>query len=344
MALACDCGTLSGLLNGLSDKVVQGITPPLDQSIREAAGYNSTNTRQDFGALRETVALMGDQVVQAIKALDKNEAERVTERTYEEGSQPKSICGNDALGASLQLGTLTRDKARADILERAMGRSVRHPRQVDYIAELGSDTWPDATALAALGLGTGPRTYSLEETATAVRVLESLSNPVPPPKLPEDRKNTPAGLNYEAQRKDFELRLALYQGVLARDAADRAPTLEGLADWAGSKWRDMGGTGSPPGLSNGLLSQESLFWYLANMRLASANWHEEALPTLPEAGLLRELVAMEAVSLELARRQNELLGEIARLLALDGLENLNTGKRQALLKQYSLASQGMGGQ
>jgi hypothetical protein len=337
--MACDCGTLHGLLNSAADRVVGGIAPPLGQGIREAAAYNVANLRQDFTALRETLLMARDQVVLAIEAADKNSADRVTERTYEEGSQPKTVCGNDALGASLQLGSQNLRAASSDILGRAMERPGRYPRAVDYLNELSGEAWPGPKAALALGLSSGPRTYSLEETAQAEKLIEALSNPVPLPKLSEGKEASLPGKGYLALQKDYELRLSILQGALARGAAERAPTLEGLGDWARGKWADMGGTGEPPGLVGGRLSQETLFWYLANVRLASANWHEGSLPALPEAGLLRELVAIQAVGLELSRRQNELLGDIVRLLALQGIEGLNAGRRGAALAQHSLAEQ-----
>jgi hypothetical protein len=340
---ACDCGILNGMLSGLGDRVVVGITPPLEAVIRHSAAYEATHLRQDLTALRETVMLLKDSVVSAIEASDKNSAERSAERTYEPGSQPETICGGDYVGASLQAGYRTREKAAGDILQRAMQRPQRHQRPLDFLTEIGSEAWPGAEGAARLGLsGGGARTYSLEETLEAERLLESLSNPMPPPDLPDNRKGTPAGRSYTAMKKDYELRLSIYQGVLSRNIASRAPALEGLEGWVRSKWSSMGGAGDPPGLQNGLISDETLFWYLTSMRLSSANWHEEALPALPEAGLLRELAAMEAVNLELQRRQNELLRDLVTLVAISGLEGLSNDKRAALMNQYSQAEQSLG--
>jgi hypothetical protein len=339
-SFGCDCGVLGGMLNSLGERVVNGISLPLDATIREAAGYNVINLRQDLTALRETVMLTRDSVVSAIEALDRNAAERVTERTYEMNSQPRTICGNDLLGASWQLGARNREQAGRDILERVLERPGRYSRPVDFIRELGSGDWPGALDTLSLDLGGGARTYSLSETSRAEMIIESLTNPLPAPGLLEEKKESPAGRNYEALKRDYELRLSIYQGVLSRSVADRAPTVDGLEDWVRGKWNDMGGSGDPPGLVEGKISQETLFWFLTNMRLASANWHEEAIATLPEAGLLREMVAMQAVGLELLRQQNERLRDLTLLISLDGLESLNGKRRAALLAQYSLAERG----
>jgi hypothetical protein len=339
-AFACDCGTLSGMLSGLGDKIVSGVTPPVENTIREAAAYSSANFREDMTALRETVMLMKDSVVGAIEAADKSGADRVTERTYEPGSQPETICGNDVLGASRQLGAENTERAGRDILERVLERPRRHQRPLDYALEAASAEWPGAEAVLSLGIGRGARTYTLEETAQAEKVVESLSNPSPPPQLSDGLKNTPAGRSYEAMRKDYELRLSVYQSVLASSAAARAPAIDGLGAWVRSRWALMGGSGDPPGLIDGKLSEETLFWYLANVRLSSANWHEEALAALPEAGLLREIAAMEAVSLELVRRQNELLRDMLTVMTVGGLEGLSGERRKGLLAQYSLAAGG----
>jgi hypothetical protein len=343
-AQGCDCGTMGALMRSLGERVVSGIALPLDTTIKEAASFTSTNVREDLSALRETVLLMKDQVVDAIRAADKNQGLRLTERTYEPGSQPKTLCGDDALGASIMLGGKTSTYAHTDILDRVLERSKRFMRPLDYLNDLSGEGAPTPTTVLGLGLSSGPRTYSLEETGSAAKLLESLSNPLPPPVLSEAKQKNPAGKNYMAAKNDYELHLSIYQAALSRGVVDRAPTLEHLSDWARSKWELMGGTGDPPGLTDGKLSQETLMWYLANMRLASANWHEEGLAALPEAGLLREMASMQAVNLELLRRQNEILRDMLNILSLSGLRSLESDKRPALLELYKSAEAVVGNQ
>jgi hypothetical protein len=321
----------------MGDKVVTGITLPLDSAVREAAAFTSANVREDLNALRETVLLLKDSLVKAIEVSDRNSGIRVAERTYEPSSQPKTICGNDVVGAGLLLGEKTLSQAHTDILERAMERPKRFKRSVDFVSELSSDDAYSPATILSLGVGSGARTYSLEETASAQKLMERMTNALPPPKLEDEFLESPAGKNYQASLNDYELNLALYQAVLARGIAERAPTIGGLEEWAKNKWLEMGGTGDPPGLVDGMISQETLFWYLTNMRLSSANWHEEGLSGLPEAGLLREIAAMQAVNIELLRRQNEILRDLSNIMALIGISNLQGVKRSLLFSQYTKA-------
>jgi hypothetical protein len=279
----------------------------------------------------------------AVMAADKSAAERQSERTYEAGSQPPANCGNDAMGAGYQVSARTVARSFADISERVMGRGGRFPRPADFQEERLAESWPEpARAAGLLGSPGGPGTLTMEELSEAERLLETVASPSPPPELAPEQLGTPAGRAYEARRRDHETRQALYQSVLSRRLADRAPSVEGLGDWARGKWEDMGGTGEAPGLVDGRLSQDALFWYLTNMRLGSANWHEQELSSLPEAGLLRELASMKAVEIELLRRQNEKLDALSSLVAAMALDGLDGGPREILKTLYNRAS-GAGG-
>ncbi|MDR1166078.1 MAG: hypothetical protein LBO66_09515 [Deltaproteobacteria bacterium] len=335
-AFACDCGILQGILNAVGDKIIAGIAVPLDSTIRAAASFESANFHKDLVALREAVLLSKDSLNASIATLDRDIAEREIERTFNEGSIPVTICGDNILGAGLQLGQKTLEVAAADILGAALARGERFERPLDYLEELNDPSWPGPERVARLwGVTEGRATLSLEELGGAARLIEGFANPAPLPTLPPESLSLPAGKAYAVGKKAFDAKMAFYQGVLAQRVASLAPTVEGMESWVTGKWADMGGEGAPPGLVEGRLSQDALTWFLTNVRLSSANWHEEILPTLPEAGLLRELASMKAVELELARQRNAHLENIATLLALQGLENLNGGPRAALMAQYS---------
>jgi hypothetical protein len=338
-AFSCDCLTLRELLSGVSERIVGGITVPLDGVIREAAAYGTTSLHKDLVALREAVLLSKESISASVMAADKNAAERDVEKTYEAGSQPETSCGLGEAGAGYQIGIKTLEIALDDIMEKLNGRGERYKRPLDYQEELRSDAFPGPDRVSFL-LGTtgGEATLSLEETGDLTRLIESLTDPAPLPNLADELKNTPSGKIFETAKKDYLIRKALYQGIVVKKASKRAPVIEGLSLWAEEKWASMGGEGEAPYLRDGKLSEEAFFWYLSNMRLASANWHEEVLPTLPEAGLLRELVSMQAVELELIRRQSESLENLALILSLSALSDLDKGQREAVRLQYDRAA------
>ncbi|MDR1080367.1 MAG: hypothetical protein LBQ79_05275 [Deltaproteobacteria bacterium] len=342
-AQGCPCTGIQSIMSSVADRIVAGVTPPLEKSVRESAQWGAGELHKDLAGVREAVLFNSRTLEAAVRAADKSAAERQSERTYEAGSQPPANCGNDAMGAGYQVSGETVSRAFRDISERVMARKGRFARPVDFQDERLSEAWPaPERAAALLGPAGTASTLTLDELSEAERLIETFASPSPPPELAEEQLATPAGRAYEARRRDHETRIALYQSVLSRRLSDRAPSVEGLAGWARSKWEDMGGSGDPPGLVEGRLSQDALFWYLTNMRLGSANWHEQELASLPEAGLLREIASMKAVELELMRRQNEKLDVISALIAAGALDGLDGAPRELLKTLFNRAS-GAGG-
>lgn len=335
----CSCGVLSSLIRSASERIVTGVGALVNVSVKEAATYSTQNVHKDLVALREAVLMGQETISSAIEVADREAAERDFDKTWDLGAQPITNCGNDTMGGELMLSKESLEETGKGIMDKVVERRSRHERPVDYLAELSTFPGPEK-AQEALGALSSGKTMTLGELREAERLIESVTDPLPARGIPERLGNSPAGRVYVAQKAQYEARQGLYQSVMARRLADRAPTVDGLAKWAQGKWREMGGEGDVPGLVEGRLSQEALFWILANMRLASGNWHEEILPRLPEAGLLREMASMMAVELELSRKRNEHLENISLLLSLNGLGQLEAGAGEALRNQYRRAISG----
>jgi hypothetical protein len=336
-ALGCDCGSMSALLSRTAQTIVSGIAQPVMQMIEKAAGYQTVNLHEDLTAIREAIILAQEETAGAIERAEQNEADRISERTYEPASQPLTSCQNDLMGGIWREGSSEVSRLGGDILSAVSTRRNRHDRPAGYLAEINSGRLDPAGFGRLLGQQDGRVTLTAEEFKLAGEMLGELTDPLPAPKLPESLSASPAGQLYNAFKGDLENRLGLYQGILAQRLAQRAPLIGGLSEWTAQKWQDMGGQNEPPGLIDGFLSENSLQWYLTNMRLGSANWHEKILPALPEAGLLREMAGMMAVQLELSRRQNAALETLTLLMALEGLDRLDQKNRPALRSQYRLA-------
>ncbi|MDR2387839.1 MAG: hypothetical protein LBE80_09690 [Deltaproteobacteria bacterium] len=335
-AAACGCGTISQIVRSAAETIVSGISTALDASIKQAANYQTQNLHKDLVALREAVLMSQESISQAIETADRQAAKRDIEKTYDSASQPITGCDNDTMGGELMLSKEAQAQTGLEIMDKVVERRSRHDRPIDYLMELSAFPPPEMSP-ALLGALSSGRTLTLAELKQAERLLEAISDPMPLQKLPENLSQSPAGRIFEAEKNRHEARQNFFQSVLAQKLADRAPTLDNLSHWAESKWSEMGGKGPVPGLTPDGLSYEALFWLLTNTRLASGNWHEEILPKLPEAGLLRELASMMAIDLELSRKRNEHLENISNLLALIGLDNLEAGSGQALRNQYRLA-------
>jgi hypothetical protein len=336
-AVGCDCGTMGSLLRSAAQTVVAGIANPLALVIEKAAGYQAATLREDLTAIREAILMAQEKTSEAIEEAGRGEADRVAERTYEPASQPVTNCLNDLLGEAWREAAPALGAVRESLQKSAAARSAKSARPADYLKEINSGALK-AENLSRL-LGTAPEALTLTEAefSLAGAALGELTDPMPAPALPAGLADGAAGQVYSAAKSDLEKRLSVYQGILAQRLASRAPAIGGLGEWAARKWREMGGSGTPPGLVDGYFSEASLTWFLANLRLGSANWHEKILPALPEAGLLREMAAMGAVQLELSRRQALHLENVSLLLALEGLDRLDQRARPALRNQYRLA-------
>jgi hypothetical protein len=337
-AVGCDCGSLSALLARSAQTVVQGIVTPLSAMTEKAAGYQTVNLHQDLVAIREAVINAQEQTAEAVERAEQAAADRSSERTYEPASQPLTNCFNDLLGSVWRGSSEILSAAEDELMARAAARNGRSARPADFLKEINRSPLVPGSLSRLIGAASGPLTLTGREFDEAGQMLGELTDPLPAPSLPAGRETSPAGQLYAAAKKDLESRLTVYQGILARRLAERAPAVGGLSAWTEKKWQDMGGSGPPPGLINGQVSETTLIWYLTNLRLGSGHWHEKILPALPEPGLLREIAAMAAVQLELSRRQNAHLENISLMMALEGLELLDQRRRPALRNQYRLAA------
>ena len=90
---------------------------------------------------------------------------------------------------------------------------------------------------------------------------------------------------------------------------------------------EAGGSGTPPGIVDGKLSEAGLYKLLSQMRVGNPNWFAQ-IATATDAGLLRELVIMQAFQLELTRKNTDLLNRLTVIASLDYLTRMEgtTGK------------------
>ena len=284
----------------------------------------------------ESIKMLATHLSSQQEFLALKQMEQQIMNTYEPAAQPITIAGNDEMGAGYQVARGTTAESGETMMIKILERRLRYSLPAEYRAAILNDaSGPlDDEFVRNLGLLEPGITLTPEENARNVKVMEFITNSLPPAILSDDLKQTSAGQNYEILKKNYETKQAIFQAVLTRYMTERAPTVGGLSKWAGGKWVDMGGSGTPPGVVDGLMSMDALRWLLANFRLASANYHEELLPTLNEAGLLRDIASSQAISLELQRKQVELLENISLMMALGGIQQLEVTDRTLLTTAY----------
>jgi hypothetical protein len=258
-----------------------------------------------------------------------------TEDIYGKAAQPAGLCGASALGAGLQLSaqasTQVRGAMRAKQIEYA---NAPKAKPVDYLNRLLAQEHPDSAAMAD-SLFPLQETLTEEQTALAHETVKSLSNPRPLPVPTDDQKNTPAGQTYAAARQIHGGRLAAVVETLNAHVVYHAPTLpDDVTAWAQTQWSEAGGSGTPPGLVDSKLSEAGLYKLLSQMRMGNPNFFAQVTAST-EAGLLRELVVMQAIQLELTRKNNEFLDRLSVVGALDYLTRMDGANGKELSALYT---------
>ncbi|MDR0339192.1 MAG: hypothetical protein LBH65_02820 [Desulfovibrio sp.] len=258
-----------------------------------------------------------------------------TEDMYGKASQPSGLCGASSVGAGLQLSAQAATEVRGAMRDRQREYSSRAgARPVEFLDRIMSDEHPDAGAMT-------DSLYPLKDTLTEDQVAEAhesittLTNPRPLPVVTDAQRETPAGQTYAAARLIHEGRLAVVTETLNSHVVSHAPTLpDEVASWAQNQWSEAGGSGTPPGLVDGKLSEAGLYKLLTQMRLGNPNWFVQ-VTSATEAGLLRELVMMQALQLELTRKNNELLDRLAVTASLDFLTRMEGTDGKSMTDLYT---------
>ena len=258
-----------------------------------------------------------------------------TEDLYGKASQPAGLCGASSVGAGLQLSAKASTHVREAMRDKQREYANREgARPVDFLDRLLEPDHPDGKAMTD-ALFPLEGTLTEDQVALAHEAIKTLANPRPLPMVTDAQRTTPAGQTYAAARLIHEGRLAAVTETLNSHVVFHAPTLpDEVTAWAQSQWSDAGGSGAPPGIVNGKLSEAGLFKLLSQMRLGNPNWFVQVTGAT-EAGLLRELVMMQAVQLELTRKNNELLDRIAFNASLDFLTRMEGTDGQAMTDLYT---------
>ncbi|MDL2268113.1 hypothetical protein LJC46_09065, partial [Desulfovibrio sp. OttesenSCG-928-G15] len=184
-------------------------------------------------------------------------------------------------------------------------------------------------------------TLTEDQVAQAHESIKTLANPRPLPVVTDSQKSTPAGQTYAAAKKIHEGRLATVTETLNNHVVFHAPTLpQDVTTWAQNQWSEAGGNGTPPGIVDGKLSEAGLYKLLSQMRVGNPNWFMQ-IATATDAGLLREMVVMQAFQFEIARKNTELLDRLSVIASLDFLTRMesSTGKEMTDLYTRMIGAQ-----
>jgi len=341
-AAGCDCGSISTIVKVAQLQTVEAVNAYTAMEATAIRAEILLAAQNIIGTIKTESAT----IVRAIVGLKESNAAMIkgqaaaseamkTEDLYGKASQPSGLCGASSLGAglqqSLQAGTQVRSAMRDK--QREHGRR-KGTRPVEYLERIMNDDHPDAKAMTD-ALFPIKDTLTEDQVSDAHESIKTLTNPRPLPVVTDGQRDTPAGQTYAAAHLIHEGRLAVVTESLNNQVIFHAPTLpDEVTSWAQNQWSEAGGSGTPPGIVNGKLSEAGLYKLLSQMRLGNPNWFVQ-VTSASEAGLLRELVMMQAVQLELTRKNNELLERLTFNSSLDFLTRMEGTDGKTMTDLYT---------
>ena len=334
-ASGCGCGSIQAMLFNTQQQIIQQVnmnTNAEAQSIRSeitSAAQNIIGTiRVSSETIVRAIVDLKESTVSALKGQTAAKEAQKTSDLYGKAGQPNGLCGSTAMGAGLQVGLQAGANLQQDMRQKRVSYgNTPSAKPVEYLRRLLAAEHPDAQAMpdALFPLN---HTLSAEQLAQAHETIKTLADPRPLPVPTEAQKKSPAGEAYAAARLVHQGRIQNAAELLSYHVAFHAPTLpDDVATWAKEQWQEAGASGTPPDIVDGKLSEAGLLNLLVQIRMGNPNWFTH-IAEETEAGLLRELVLMQAIQLQLTHKNTEILDRMAVVESLDYLTRLEgrTGK------------------
>ena len=268
----------------------------LIQEVRKAANAEQTLLKDISAAISESL--------RQYAALQK--ADSIRENLTGPTAQPPGLCDQPEIAAVIQNGH-TAERGVSDRLSTALREH-----------EQGSIDPKDARQNLSLEVMPADilekHTLSDEELEKAVELGRRLTNPNPLPQKPSSELDQVESLRSEAIRNLDMERRSPARAIVANDFAYRAPTTE-MGVLLKQMAKDAGFQGKQPDITADNKASIAAYWdYVRLSRTGNPNWYVK-LSTLGQTALLREIVTMQAQSLDLQIRQFELLRLMSLVLA-----------------------------
>jgi len=344
----CGCGSVQAIVTAAKVETIQSInayTATEAQSIRSEimlAAQNIIGTvKAESATIVRAILALRESNVAAIKGQAVAGEALKTEDMYGKAAQPAGLCGSSSLGAGIQLGVQAGQQIHLTMREKQFEYANKEgARPVEYLDRIVAEDHPTEKEIVDSLFPVGS-TLTDDQVVQAHESIKTIANPRPLPMVTESQKTTPAGQTYTAARKIHEGRLGTVMEALNSHVVYHAPTLpEDVTTWAVNQWTEAGGSGTPPGIVDGKLSEAGLYKLLSQMRAGNPNWYSQ-IATATDAGLLRELVMMQAFQFELARKNTELLDRLTFITSLDYLTRMEgtTGKEMKELYTRMVGAQ-----
>lgn len=343
-AKGCSCGSISAMHLVTRQLIVGQLTSHVSaehtatrttivQAAQNIIGTNKANTASIIRMLQS----VKESIVAAIKG---EGVARETMQTYDlftsPASKPASLCRSAHVGAGVQIAAQAGRKLSGSMRAKQIAYGQAKAKPVEFMGRILDPSHPAPEKMAD-AMFPAAITLTPQQVSDAQETIKTIANPNPLPELSASQANSVGGQGYTMARKVHEGRLSIVLDTLTSHVAYHAPTLpDEVTAWAREQWQGAGASGPPPGEVNGKMSEAALYNLLSQMRIGNPNWGTQ-LATANEAGLLRELLLMQAAQLELTRKNNELLDRISFLAALDYMTRMEGTTGPELEAAYARA-------
>jgi len=306
------------------------------QNITQATNYVSDRITRVGQSLRQGQQQQVESISQLFQDTNKNnhqyfrdfgaaQARERDLREYGDGALPTNACGGRVLGSNLRQSRASTQETSKSVYQNLAQRSTQFGRVPadgkKFKREIPQRAFDD-------GFLPMKGTFTEEEVRQRQDLAWVITDPQPPSKPTEAQENTPQGRRYKEVYNEREAKMLIPRQVYADAIAARSPQINA----SGLPRADKIDRSS---IVNGKLSPMVLFEHLSyTSRYANEDWHRE-INVLNEAGLLRELVLVEALQLEVARRQLEYSEKMALMMAHDQAKSVADAYRDELSKAYA---------
>lgn len=340
----CGCGSISAMHAITRSRIIASVNSHTTSEANAIRSEILLAAQNIIGTMKTNNASLL-RMIQSLKesnaALIKSTAmAQETLKSYDlygsPSANPQSLCGSTNVGAGVQVAAQAASKLGQTMRQKQINFSDLKEPSVKRVYRILDPSHPTVEEMTD-AIFPANLTLTEEQLGDAQETIKTIGNPHPSEKLTEDQESSPGGQPYAASRIIHQARITMAMDTMNQHVAYHAPTLPNdVADWAKTQWEAAGASGNPPGLVEGKMSEAALYNMLSQMRIGNPNWGSQ-IASANEAGLLREQLMMQAVHLELTRKNNEFLDQLRFLTALDFVSRMEGTDGPRLSEAYSTA-------
>jgi hypothetical protein len=296
------------------------------EQVGKAIGTELTKNRESEKVLIQN---QNQETQKMLAGFGVGQQEMYKQKNFGPQSRLDSLCTGIEMGGRLQNGKITEKKVAQKLGEDIQKYNKRWT-SIDAIQKFNMQK--DPLKINSAALIPANKTMTNEQIKDAQALSEMITNPIPETQISDDQKETMPGKKYEVVQKFKQARLIIPQIVFNKNIAAHSPSMP-LGGQATKMYQAMGGKGTPPEVVDGKISPYAMLNLMVDSRFANPNWYA-SLGAKNEVALMREMLAMDAVKMEMQRRQLELTQLMTLMIAQDTSDQLAKDYKPALNDLY----------